>query len=88
MTGDCYHGQPHLPGIRRRDGSLHCARCQQQLEAPSPDRAWGVGLEALRPDKGLKDGPTGPRAGSATGAQGRGSRSVMASNEAREEAGT
>jgi hypothetical protein len=38
-VGRCFGQQPHLPGIRRPDGSLWCARCQQQLEPPDAARA-------------------------------------------------
>jgi len=38
----CWAGRPHLAGARRRDGSLVCARCQQQLETPSAARGWGT----------------------------------------------
>jgi hypothetical protein len=41
MTGTCWQGQRHLPGIRRRDGSLWCARCGVQIQPPSRERAWG-----------------------------------------------
>jgi hypothetical protein len=54
-TIKCCGGHPHLPGIRRRDGSLGCARCGVQLQPPSPDRAWGRGsaaLQRLQPDLG------------------------------------
>jgi hypothetical protein len=40
-AGDCYGHQAYLAGLRRKDGSAWCARCQQQLEAPDPRRAWG-----------------------------------------------
>jgi hypothetical protein len=42
-TGDCYQGQAHLPGVRRRSGELVCCRCGCVLEAASEAKAWGKG---------------------------------------------
>ena len=43
--GPCWQGRPHLPGARRRDGSLVCARCGFIIEAASEAKAWGKGRQ-------------------------------------------
>jgi hypothetical protein len=59
MTGTCWQGQRHLPGIRRRDGSLWCARCGAQIQPANPAKAWGGRLPSygLRPGSRLRIPP-------------------------------
>ena len=76
MRSNCWQGQPHLPGVIRRDGSQCCARCGAQLEPPSPDRAWGAAFQPLCEEQGLKTGPGQPTADSPTRAEGRSMRKL------------
>jgi len=80
-VNSCWQGQAaHLPGVIRPDGSQYCARCQQQLEPPLPERAWGAEFQTMRSDKALKNRPGRPTTDTPARPEGRGNDEVIASN--------